>query len=79
MWHGFVVPWPRTGAPHGWAHPTDGRTPLTGAPTIEGARVATKKAEGPQPTRNDIPADLFTEVSRAIDQHLWFVEAHLQK
>jgi len=24
-------------------------------------------------------ADLFTEVSRAIDKHLWFVEAHLQK
>ncbi len=22
-------------------------------------------------------ADLFTEVSRAIDKHLWFVEAHL--
>jgi starvation-inducible DNA-binding protein len=24
-------------------------------------------------------ADLFTEVCRAIDKHLWFVEAHLQK
>ncbi len=23
-------------------------------------------------------ADLFTEVSRGIDQWLWFVEAHLQ-
>ena len=23
-------------------------------------------------------SDLFTEVSRAIDKHLWFVEAHLQ-
>ena len=23
-------------------------------------------------------ADLFTEVSRAIDKHLWFVEAHMQ-
>jgi starvation-inducible DNA-binding protein len=23
-------------------------------------------------------ADLFTEVSRAIDKHLWFVEAHIQ-
>ena len=23
-------------------------------------------------------ADLFTEISRAIDKHLWFVEAHLQ-
>jgi starvation-inducible DNA-binding protein len=23
-------------------------------------------------------ADLFTDVSRAIDKHLWFVEAHLQ-
>ncbi len=23
-------------------------------------------------------ADLFIEVSRAIDKHLWFVEAHLQ-
>jgi starvation-inducible DNA-binding protein len=23
-------------------------------------------------------ADLFTEVSRTIDKHLWFVEAHLQ-
>ncbi len=23
-------------------------------------------------------ADLFTEVSRSIDKHLWFVEAHLQ-
>jgi len=23
-------------------------------------------------------ADLFTEASRAIDKHLWFVEAHLQ-
>jgi starvation-inducible DNA-binding protein len=24
-------------------------------------------------------ADLFTDVSRTIDKHLWFVEAHLQK
>jgi starvation-inducible DNA-binding protein len=24
-------------------------------------------------------ADLFTEVSRAVDKHLWFLEAHLQK
>lgn len=24
-------------------------------------------------------ADLFTAVSRAVDQHLWFVEAHLQE
>jgi starvation-inducible DNA-binding protein len=23
-------------------------------------------------------ADLFTEVSRGADKHLWFVEAHLQ-
>ena len=23
-------------------------------------------------------ADVFTEVSRSIDKHLWFVEAHLQ-
>jgi starvation-inducible DNA-binding protein len=23
-------------------------------------------------------ADLFTEISRAVDKHLWFVEAHLQ-
>ncbi|MGG7380964.1 ferritin-like domain-containing protein, partial [Escherichia coli] len=23
-------------------------------------------------------ADLLTEISRAIDKHLWFVEAHLQ-
>ncbi len=23
-------------------------------------------------------ADIFTEISRAIDKHLWFVEAHLQ-
>jgi len=23
-------------------------------------------------------ADLFTEVSRGIDKHLWFLEAHLQ-
>jgi starvation-inducible DNA-binding protein len=23
-------------------------------------------------------ADLFTEVERAVDKHLWFVEAHLQ-
>ena len=23
-------------------------------------------------------SDLFTEISRAIDKHLWFVEAHLQ-
>ena len=23
-------------------------------------------------------ADLFTDVSRTIDKHLWFVEAHLQ-
>ena len=23
-------------------------------------------------------ADLFTEISRAIDKQLWFVEAHLQ-
>jgi starvation-inducible DNA-binding protein len=24
-------------------------------------------------------ADLFTEISRGIDKHLWFVEAHLQR
>lgn len=24
-------------------------------------------------------ADLFTEISRTIDKHLWFLEAHLQK
>jgi starvation-inducible DNA-binding protein len=24
-------------------------------------------------------ADLFTEVSRALDKSLWFLEAHLQK
>ena len=24
-------------------------------------------------------ADLFTEVSRAVDKHLWFLEAHLQE
>ena len=24
-------------------------------------------------------ADMFTEISRAIDKHLWFVEAHLQE
>jgi starvation-inducible DNA-binding protein len=23
-------------------------------------------------------ADMFTEISRSIDKHLWFVEAHLQ-
>jgi starvation-inducible DNA-binding protein len=23
-------------------------------------------------------SDLFVEISRAIDKHLWFVEAHLQ-
>jgi len=23
-------------------------------------------------------SDLFTEISRSIDKHLWFVEAHLQ-
>lgn len=28
---------------------------------------------------NDLDtADLFTEVSRAVDKHLWFLEAHLQ-
>lgn len=31
---------------------------------------------------NEIPdldtADLFTEVSRSVDKHLWFIEAHLQ-
>ena len=30
-------------------------------------------------TLNDADtADLFTEISRAIDKHLWFLEAHLQ-
>ena len=24
-------------------------------------------------------ADLFTEISRAVDKHLWFLEAHVQK
>src|SRR5262245_11838522 len=28
--------------------------------------------------RDVATSDLFTEVSRAIDKHLWFVEAHLQ-
>jgi len=40
-----------------------------------GAREAidTASEAGDQDT-----ADLFTEISRAIDKHLWFVEAHLQ-
>src|SRR5262245_32329738 len=42
-----------------------------GASVREGIDVATEL--GDQDT-----ADLFTEVSRAIDKHLWFVEAHLQ-
>ena len=37
------------------------------------AGIDTAAALGDQST-----ADLFTEVSRAIDKHLWFVEAHLQ-
>ena len=28
--------------------------------------------------RDAIEADLFTEISRAADKHLWFLEAHLQ-
>jgi starvation-inducible DNA-binding protein len=42
-----------------------------GASTREGIDTATEL--GDMDT-----ADLFTEVSRAIDKHLWFVEAHLQ-
>jgi starvation-inducible DNA-binding protein len=34
--------------------------------------IATADAAG-----DAVTADLFTEVSRAIDKHLWFVEAHL--
>lgn len=42
-----------------------------GAAAREGIDAATDL--GDQDT-----ADLFTEVSRGIDKHLWFVEAHLQ-
>ena len=37
------------------------------------AEIDTASGLGDQDT-----ADLFTEVSRAVDKHLWFVEAHLQ-
>lgn len=39
------------------------------------ARLGIDKAAG---LSDPDTADLFTEVSRAIDKHLWFVEAHLQ-
>jgi len=42
-----------------------------GASVREGIEAATELDD--QDT-----ADLFTEVSRTIDKHLWFVEAHLQ-
>ncbi len=39
------------------------------------ARVTIDEADG----LNDADtADLFTEISRGIDQRLWFVEAHMQ-
>ena len=28
---------------------------------------------------DDDTADLFTEISRAVDKHLWFLEAHVQE
>jgi starvation-inducible DNA-binding protein len=37
------------------------------------AAIETSTEHGDQDT-----ADLFTEISRGIDKHLWFVEAHLQ-
>ena len=37
------------------------------------AAIDTAAEAGDQDT-----ADLFTEVSRQIDKHLWFLEAHLQ-
>ena len=36
--------------------------------------IETAEAQG-----DPITADLFTEVSRALDKSLWFLEAHLQK
>ncbi|MCB9149177.1 MAG: DNA starvation/stationary phase protection protein Dps [Caldilineaceae bacterium] len=38
------------------------------------AAIETASEHGDQDT-----ADLFTEVSRAIDKHLWFIDAHLQE
>lgn len=38
------------------------------------AAIDTAAAAGDQGT-----ADLFTEVSRSVDKHLWFLEAHIQE
>ena len=40
-----------------------------------GVRKAIDAADG---LADKDTADLFTEISRSIDKHLWFVEAHLQ-
>jgi starvation-inducible DNA-binding protein len=37
------------------------------------AAIETAAAHGDQDT-----SDLFTEVSRTVDKHLWFIDAHLQ-
>jgi len=47
------------------------RLAAVGASTREAIDTATELED--QDT-----ADLFTEISRALDKHLWFVEAHLQ-
>lgn len=42
-------------------------------PGLSGARATEQlKQAGPD------TSDVFTEVSRGLDQHLWFLEAHLQ-
>ncbi len=41
-------------------------------------RAVRAEIEGAALLGDQATADLFTEVSRAIDKHLWFVEAHLQ-
>ena len=41
-------------------------------------RVLLRHPGGEQELGDIDTSDLFTEISRSIDKHLWFVEAHLQ-
>jgi starvation-inducible DNA-binding protein len=66
--------------PHYPLEAVDGRTHLEALSKSYGFYANLARAGiGEANTLGDADtADLFTEISRAIDKHLWFLEAHLQ-
>ena len=59
---------------------TDGPEHVTALVERYGAYAASTRAaiEAAEACDDADTADLFTEISRAVDKHLWFLEAHLQ-